>query len=82
VLMDMQMPVMDGLTAVRTIRRSTGAAAQLPIIVLSANALSEHVQASLDAGANAHLSKPVTAESLIQAITRVYDSDAEAADAA
>jgi len=40
------------------------------------------VQASLEAGANAHLSKPVTAESLIQAITRLYESDTEAADAA
>jgi len=80
VLMDMQMPVMDGLTAVRTIRASPSMASRLPIIVLSANALSEHVNASLEAGANAHLSKPVTGASLIQAITRLFES--EAADAA
>lgn len=68
VLMDMQMPVMDGLTAVRAIRRSKGPAARLPIIVLSANAMSEHVAASLEAGADAHLGKPVTGDALMRAI--------------
>jgi PAS domain S-box-containing protein len=79
VLMDMQMPVMDGLTAVRAIRRASSPAARLPIIVLSANALSEHVQASLEAGADAHVSKPITADSLILAITRLVGGGREAA---
>jgi PAS domain S-box-containing protein len=68
VLMDMQMPVMDGLTAVREIRRCEDAAAHLPIIMLTANALPEHVAASLAAGADLHLDKPITAASLFAAI--------------
>jgi len=68
VLMDMQMPVMDGLTAVREIRRCEDAAAHAPIIMLTANALPEHVAASLAAGADLHLDKPITAASLFAAI--------------
>ena len=70
VLMDMQMPVMDGLTAVREIRRREQAdgGARLPIIMLTANAMSEHVTEALAAGANLHLGKPFTAESLFEAI--------------
>ncbi len=70
ILMDMQMPVMDGLTAIRHIRareRAAGAA-PTPIIVLTANVLGEHIQACLDAGADRHLSKPISAPALIAAI--------------
>ena len=77
VLMDMQMPVMDGLTAVRAIRAMGGPVASIPIIVLSANALKEHVQASLESGADSHLSKPVTAESLMKAINRLFEAEAQ-----
>src|SRR5690606_23563474 len=66
VLMDMQMPVMDGLTATAEIRaheRRTGAAAT-PVLVLSANAMSEHVEASLRAGADGHLTKPLSVAGL------------------
>jgi len=76
VLMDMQMPVMDGLTAVREIRRLEVHATRTPIIMLTANALPEHVAASLAAGADLHLDKPVTAASLFSAIERVSDTDA------
>jgi signal transduction histidine kinase/ActR/RegA family two-component response regulator len=73
VLMDMQMPVMDGLTAVRTIRNleSERQAEATPIIMLTANALPEHVADSLKAGANLHLQKPVTLASLVGAIASV-----------
>jgi signal transduction histidine kinase/ActR/RegA family two-component response regulator len=67
VLMDMQMPVMDGLSATREIRRLERAAnggARIPLVLLSANALPEHVSASLSAGADLHLAKPFTAASL------------------
>ena len=66
ILMDMQMPVMDGLTAIRAIRASEAAGGRpaRPIWALSANALPEHVAASMAAGANGHLSKPVSAEAL------------------
>jgi PAS domain S-box-containing protein len=71
VLMDMQMPVMDGLTAVREIRRLEAGARRTPIIMLTANALPEHIAASHAAGADLHLEKPVVAASLFQAINEV-----------
>ncbi|GAA0390920.1 hypothetical protein GCM10009093_16940 [Brevundimonas terrae] len=67
VLMDMQMPVMDGLSATRLIRqleKDTGIA-HIPIIMLTANAMPEHVSASMDAGADAHLSKPFNVQQLL-----------------
>lgn len=70
VLMDMQMPVMDGLTAIRTIRLREAAAglAPTPIYALTANALPEHVAASRAAGADHHLAKPISATALIDAV--------------
>jgi two-component system sensor histidine kinase/response regulator len=61
VLMDMQMPVMDGYTATRTIRawESQEGVKPTPIIALTAFALKDEVQKSLDAGCNAHLTKPI-----------------------
>ncbi|HWA61120.1 MAG TPA: ATP-binding protein [Caulobacteraceae bacterium] len=73
VLMDLQMPVMDGLAAIRTIRarEAESGAARLPIIVLSANASAVDMAASADAGADAHLGKPIRAEALFNAIVGV-----------
>jgi len=68
VLMDMQMPVMDGLAATRAIReheRLSGAAMRTPIVMLSANAMRQHRLDAEDAGADLHLAKPVTAASLM-----------------
>ncbi|MBQ9719666.1 MAG: response regulator, partial [Oscillospiraceae bacterium] len=63
--MDMRMPEMDGLTATTTIRAMNRADAKtIPIIALTANAFDEDVQRSLQAGLNAHLSKPVDPEAL------------------
>jgi CheY-like chemotaxis protein len=70
VLMDMQMPVMDGLAATRAIRqleRQQGRR-RTPLLMLTANALPEHLDLSRKAGADRHLSKPITAEKLIQAL--------------
>ncbi len=65
ILMDMRMPVMDGLTATAEIRRcGTDDAKTIPIIALTANAFDEDVQRSLQAGMNAHLSKPIEADKL------------------
>jgi PAS domain S-box-containing protein len=84
VLMDMQMPVMDGLSAVREIRahEAHAGAGRTPIIMLTANAMAEHVEQSLAAGADQHLGKPLRAETLYAAIARALDLSAEASEAA
>ena len=72
VLMDMQMPIMDGYTATRKIRqweREKGVR-PIPIIALTAYALTEDAQKSLDAGCNAHLAKPVKKADLLAAMNR------------
>ena len=69
ILMDMRMPVMDGLEATRTIRAMNRADAKtIPIIALTANAFDEDVQRSMQAGLNAHLSKPVEPEALFETL--------------
>ena len=69
VLMDMRMPEMDGLEATRRIRAMDREDARLvPIIALTANAFDEDVQRSLQAGLNAHLSKPVQPEVLFETL--------------
>ncbi len=82
VLMDMQMPVMDGLTATAAIRRLEAERnlARTPVIMLTANAMAEHVEAGRAAGADAHLAKPITMDSLFAAIeTAMAGPVAEAA---
>jgi len=65
IIMDLRMPVMDGLEATRRIRALPRAdAASIPIIALTANAFQSDVDASLAAGMNAHLAKPADAELL------------------
>ena len=72
VLMDMRMPVMDGLEATRAIRAlDRPDAAQVPIIAMTANAFDEDVQRSLQAGMNAHLSKPVEPERLFETLNKL-----------
>ncbi len=69
VLMDMQMPVMDGLSAVRAIRAHEAQAdSRTPIIMLTANALPEHEAAAAAAGADGHLAKPIPSATLLAAI--------------
>ncbi len=72
VLMDMRMPEMDGLEATRTIRAmDRGDAKTIPIIALTANAFDEDVQRSMQAGLNAHLSKPVEPEVLFETLEKL-----------
>ena len=67
--MDMRMPEMDGLEATRVIRAMEREdAREIPIIALTANAFDEDVQRSLQAGLNAHLSKPVQPEALFETL--------------
>jgi signal transduction histidine kinase/ActR/RegA family two-component response regulator len=79
VLMDMQMPELDGLSATTLLRaweRETGTP-RTPVVMLTANALDEHIRAGQEAGADAHLSKPIRAMALIEAIVKAMsDRDA------
>ena len=69
ILMDMRMPEMDGLEATRKIRSlERPDAKSIPIIALTANAFDDDVQRSLQAGLNAHLTKPVKPEALFQTL--------------
>ncbi|MBR1476454.1 MAG: response regulator [Lachnospiraceae bacterium] len=69
ILMDVRMPVMDGLAATQAIRALERADAKtVPIIAMTANAFDEDVQNSLQAGMNAHLSKPVEPEHLYETL--------------
>ena len=77
VLMDMQMPVMDGLAATRAIRDFESAAPnrrRTPIIMLSANAMRQHVEEAIAAGADFHLAKPVSLASLRGAVARALNA--------
>lgn len=65
ILMDVMMPVMDGYEATRTIRHlKRSDAGEIPIIAITANAFSEDIKKALNAGMNAHLSKPLNIEAL------------------
>ena len=69
ILMDMRMPVKDGLTATKEIRAMDREdAGTIPIIALTANAFDEDVQRSMQAGLNAHLSKPVEPKALFETL--------------
>ena len=69
ILMDLRMPEMDGLEATKAIRKMDRAdAAKIPVIALTANAFEEDVQRSLEAGLDAHLSKPVEPETLFRTL--------------
>ena len=72
ILMDVQMPVMNGYEATRAIRRSSHELAKtIPIIAMTANAFSEDIQHSLAAGMNAHVSKPVEMKVLEKTIRSI-----------
>ena len=69
ILMDVQMPVMNGYDATKAIRQSAHPqAGTIPIIAMTANAFSEDVKDALDAGMNAHVAKPIDMEQLRAAV--------------
>jgi len=67
ILMDIKMPIMDGLEATKTIR---AAQPELPIVALTANAFDSDRQLALDAGCNDFLSKPVSSEKCLNTIAK------------
>ena len=72
ILMDIQMPVMDGYEAARTIRAMEDPAkARIPIVAMTANAFEEDRQRAVDAGMNDHVPKPIDIPKLIEALKRI-----------
>ncbi|HEY2661608.1 MAG TPA: ATP-binding protein [Caulobacteraceae bacterium] len=80
ILMDVQMPNMDGLTATRRIRADAAAngARRVPIIAMTANVLPEQVARCLEAGMDDHLGKPINPHSLLEALERWSTTSEEA----
>ncbi len=78
ILMDIQMPVMDGLSATRAIRlREANSGLRTPIVALTANAMSHHVAEYQDAGMDGFSAKPIQLGALLAEIERVLTDDAE-----
>jgi len=72
------MPVMDGVTCIREIRRleQAGGQPRTPIVMLTANALPEHVSMAMAAGADLYLAKPFTASALFDTIAAAFPAEA------
>lgn len=78
ILMDVMMPVMNGLDATREIRNSSHPEAQtIPVIAQTANAFAEDIQATKQAGMNDHVSKPIHTEELLRVMSRYYHQNKE-----
>lgn len=77
VLMDMMMPVMDGIAATQAIRRIEAERSldPTPVVMLTANTLPQHIAASLEAGADVHLSKPITPTGLFETLNALQDRE-------
>ncbi|MFR6120534.1 MAG: response regulator [[Clostridium] scindens] len=71
ILMDIRMPVMDGLESTRCIRTSGRPDARtIPILALTANAFDEDLKKSMESGMNGHLSKPIQVEELLELLSK------------
>jgi PAS domain S-box-containing protein len=86
ILMDIQMPEMDGMTATKRIREMTGAASRIPIVALTANALDSQAADCKEAGMDAHFPKPIDMKALNGLIARllrqtIEENSRRAADA-
>lgn len=76
ILMDIQMPKMDGYTATKEIRHlSNRRKANIPIVAMTANAFEEDKKKSMAAGMNAHLSKPVNIKNLVETLDGIFKND-------
>jgi len=79
VFMDVNMPVMDGLTATRHVRALAAPVSSVPIIVFTADVMDEATERALAAGADGFLSKPVKIDELQQAVDKHLPGHAQAA---
>jgi len=75
VLMDIQMPEMDGLEATTKIREISGPESKVPIIAMTAHAFKEEIENCFNAGMNAHISKPIEKEAFLTLISSLVHSD-------
>jgi CheY-like chemotaxis protein len=84
ILMDLHMPRVDGLTAIRTIRAAEAArsAPPTPIVALTADALAEHVAATRAAGADFHLAKPIRPDALVAIVAGILAAAGQRVEAA
>ena len=82
VLMDIQMPVMDGVTATRRIRALPGPMSRVPIVALSGNVLPQQVRSFLQAGMNDHIAKPIERAKLYETVWRWVGSARKASEPA
>lgn len=74
ILMDLMMPIMDGLTATKRIRQlAREDAKHIPIIAMTANAFSDDIEQCKESGMNAHLAKPIDAEILVRTIAECVE---------
>ena len=72
VLMDVQMPVMNGYEATRAIRALSDAAlSSIPVIAMTANAFAEDIQAARDAGLDGHIAKPIDIPKMMSELSRI-----------
>jgi|HubBroStandDraft_1064217.scaffolds.fasta_scaffold05151_3 signal transduction histidine kinase/CheY-like chemotaxis protein len=71
ILMDLQMPVMDGIEATREIRKLPGKPSRIPIVALTANVMPDEIEACRAAGMQAHLAKPIDPNKLMALIERL-----------
>ena len=74
VLMDVQMPVMDGYTATKNIRRMDPEHANVPIVAMTANAFEEDRKLALEAGMNGHLAKPLEIDKMMELLQTILRS--------
>jgi len=73
ILMDIQMPKMNGFKATETIRKLKRSDANLPILAITANSFQEDIQKSIASGMNAHFSKPVNRDNLFEAMSKIFN---------
>lgn len=77
VLMDLRMPIMDGIEATQKIRESHAPWSDIPIVALTANAVASELERCLEAGMNSHLTKPMQRKALSEAIQTYFSGGAD-----
>ena len=77
ILMDIQMPIMDGYEATKAIRNLDNKNAQIPIIALTANAFDEDRKKAIKAGMNGHIAKPIDVNVILQNLDRIFGKNGD-----